>query len=178
MFVLSKRKTSELKLLEDPVRDSAFYELEALIRKWGLKQPLLVSKDNYIVDGGRRYVILEQMQEETIDVLSLMDDYEVDALKELRAILHYGHRNVCLSEIKRVCGQESLKPLCNQISSRKKSIEQIISDLFCAQGLGPRILMNILNKAPLIYLADDDEELQDELDAICREIEEEDGERF
>ena len=72
--LIEKRKVSELKELPEnyiipALRKDYYQRLYENIKQYGVKNPLIISKDNYILDGNHRFKITKELGGNEIDVI-------------------------------------------------------------------------------------------------------------
>lgn len=163
MYLLTRRKIPELTPIEEVPRDQEFVELLEQVKKSDFLEPLLVSKDNLVVDGCRRWLVAHELGIETVDVLVLQEDYTREELLRLRAALHCARRKPRLDELKMVAGCENPDRVRPKPTPRE--IEILVNDMFCAQGLGPSIMMAITQHVPICVVpckTEEDQSLESE----------------
>lgn len=169
MLLCSRREPSELTPIEDPPRDTEYLELLEQVKKTGFLEPLIISKDGLVVDGCRRWLIAQELGLKLLDVLVLQEKYTRTELLQLRAVLHCARRRPRLEEMEIVAG------LTPKERARAKptphEIEELINDMFCAQGLGPRVMMEIVKHTPIVVVPGKTDEEQDlEIEMALREV--------
>jgi len=164
-----RRELQKLKPIEEPARDNSFFGLKALIKASRFIAPLLVSKDDLVVDGCRRLVIGHELGKAYLDVLVLDRDYTREELLKLRAALHCSRRLPDLNEMMLVSGNGNpQKNFIEKPDARK--VEQVINDLLCAQGLGPRIMMEIVKRTPVVLPSFQEDEEESSLEQTLEEL--------
>jgi len=123
--------------------------------------PLLVTEDGTIVDGKRRYWILEELTDEGVQVefvpcVVLEDE---DDPNVLRAEVNAYRRGPSISELLALAGKESKG---DEEDRKCRDVDEIISDLFKARGIGPRVFRALVLQTqvnlPTDFEVDTDEE--------------------
>ena len=163
MFLLGRRKLSELTPIEEVPRDHELVELLEQVRRNDFLEPLLVSSDNLVVDGCRRWLVAHELGIEVVDALVLQEDFTKEELLRLRAALHCARRKPRLEEMEMVAGCEPRERARPRPTPRE--IEALVNDMLCAQGLGPMVLMEILKHVPIVVVPcknDEDQSLESE----------------
>ncbi len=148
---------SELRRPERPPADETYLRLKESIRFRGVRVPLVVLEDGTIVDGKRRYWILEELAAEGVEtqfvpcvVLEDGDDPDV-----LRAEVNAYRRAPSVSELLVLAGKESTE---KEEVTKYREIDELVSELMRARGIGPRIFRILVLQTQVNLPADFEEE--------------------
>jgi len=150
--------------------DETYLRLKASVKVRGIRVPLLVAEDGTIVDGKRRYWILEELADEGVQVefvpcVVLEDE---DDPRVLRAEVNAYRRSPSISELLALAGKE----VKGDEEDRKcRDIDEIISDLLRARGIGPRVFRALVLQTRVTLPSDLD--VDDEEDPEVDDFEEE-----
>ena len=142
------KRIKELRPLEEPHRNASYKELEKSIRRHGVHTPAVVTQDGIIVDGGRRFRILEALNEELIPVNVLKEEYTQEELWKLRAELNVRHRCPSPVEIQRASGLDV--PISSESVTVPPNLQALIEDILAAKGFGPQLLSLIARQITVV----------------------------
>jgi len=152
---------SELKRPERPPEDETYQKLKASVAARGVKVPLLVTEDGTIVDGKRRYWILEELMAEGVEVkyvpCVVLEDR--DDPKVVRAEVNTYRRGPSVSELMLLAGREVEEPE----NTRYRGTEELVAELLRARGIGPRIFRALVLQTR-VYLPAEEEVEEVEID--------------
>jgi len=154
---------SDLKRPERPPVDEIFTKLKASVRKRGVQIPLLVREDGTIVDGKRRYWILEELTAEGsgiafVPCVVLEDEDIEDDLRLLQAEVNVYRRGPSISELLTLAGKET------SIEETQKfmEVDELVAELLKARGIGPRIFQVLVRQTHVVLPADFEAENDDD----------------
>ena len=152
---------SELKKPERPPADETYLKLKASVRRSGVQIPLLVREDGTIVDGKRRYWILEELEAEGVQVkfvpCVVLEDEDDPNL--LRAEVNAYRRGPSISELLVLAGKEAKEKEGNV---KYREVDELVAELLRARGIGPRIFRALVLQTQVVLPADF--EIEDEGD--------------
>jgi len=155
-----------LKRPERPPADETYLKLKESIRVRGIRVPFLVLEDGTIVDGKRRYWILEELAAEGVQVkfIPCVVLEEEDDPNVLRAEVNTYRRSPSISELLVLAGKEAKK---EEGSTKYREVDELVAELLRARGIGPRIFRALVLQTQVNLPADFDAEDEGDLEDVA-----------